>query len=213
MRVPFIDDAVDLVLARRCLGCQQLGPLLCHACEDGLGALPSRTQLDGVPVEAVGTYDGLLRTSVLAYKERGARALARPLGGQLARAVRAATQHGPGPWILVPTPAHRRGRRGFAALPSLLASCAFDVPVVDLLRIVRPYPALKAVAGPVRAHHVHGAMRADPRRAVALSHCSVVLVDDVLTTGATLRECRRALGDVGVQASSIAVLAIARRGT
>ncbi|MGH3916511.1 MAG: ComF family protein, partial [Pseudonocardiaceae bacterium] len=80
---------LDLVLPVGCGGCDVPGPPWCRHCATSLGA-PVRVHppccRTGPPVYALGVYRGRLRAALLAYKERGRRDLAGPLGGALAAA-------------------------------------------------------------------------------------------------------------------------------
>jgi predicted amidophosphoribosyltransferase len=206
-------DAYDLVLGRTCLGCHRPGPVLCSGCAAMLSMSPVSGEIDGVPTSSCGRYEGLLREVILSYKERGTRALAPVLGQLLATSVNCADNriHGhrrPEPTLVVPIPGHARARRGFAALdevathmPGALPQHLFITPVLSLVHGYRP---VKGQGREARAHAVSGSMR--------VTHLSrplrrAIVVDDVLTTGATLREGMRALADVGVQTVALAVLA------
>ncbi|WP_189311852.1 ComF family protein [Streptomyces brasiliensis] len=93
-------DLTDLVLPAECGGCGAPRTVLCPECRAALsGAAPSRVrpvpEPPGLPaVHAAAPYGDEVRAVLLAHKERGALALARPLGTALAAAVRAGLQEG-----------------------------------------------------------------------------------------------------------------------
>ncbi|EWM15884.1 hypothetical protein KUTG_06188 [Kutzneria sp. 744] len=108
---------LDLVLPVRCVGCRTNGRLWCDACAAEFGALipVRRPALDGgPPAYALAAYRGPARDAVLAYKERGRRELAEPLGAAVGRALPWMPRPGPDPdgvWWLVPAPSRRRTSR------------------------------------------------------------------------------------------------------
>jgi ComF family protein len=175
-----------------------LTPSLCGAC---------RIEPPGWDWARAGAqYEGVVRDAIHALKFRGKRALARPLaqliGEQwppLARDVAA----------LVPVPLGRprERERGFnqAALLAERLAPGLGVAVrprwLARLRDTQPQSDLGAAE---RRANVRGAFEARPE--VAGRH--VVVVDDVLTTGATVAECARALRAAG--AARIGVVAVAR---
>lgn len=206
-------DLLDLVLPRDCAGCGLPGRVLCGPCAAVLAraepflhrATPAPA---GLPrVAAVTPYDGVVRSLLLAHKERGRLALSAPLGRALARAV---AVHGPAA-LLVPVPSDRatvraRGHdhaRRLAAVASrrLGVACA---PVLVQARQVRDQAGLDTAG---RADNLAGALRA--RR--LLTGVPVVVVDDVVTTGATLAEAARALTAAGAQVRGAAVVAATAR--
>jgi ComF family protein len=152
-------------------------------------------------------FEGALREAVHALKYSGRRALARPLGdlaagycsATLAEAIEA----------VVPVPLARdRGReRGFnqAELLAQRVAHRLGVPVRPRwLWRVRPTRPQSDLAASERRANVRGAFRASPQ----VSGRHVLVVDDVLTTGATLGECARALREGG--ARRVGVLTVAR---
>lgn len=197
-------DLADLVLGRACLGCGTPAPGVCAPCRDAL-AQPSTGRLaDGTPVHAATPYRGLARDLVIAFKEHGYRDLGTPLGALLADALRRAPAAD-----VVPVPGRRRLRRGYDPVRVLAATAARRLgrpPPVGLLRAGR-YPELKGLSRAQRLAAVPGAF------AVARGAPGpVVLVDDVLTTGATLGEAVRTCRAAGIDVVGCAVVARAITG-
>lgn len=181
--------------------------ILCGNCETTGGPPTAR--------RAAGVHAGTLREIVHAFKYEGRRSLARPL----AALVRSAA----GDWlreadVAVPVPLHafRRWRRGFNQAHDLASNLGLPVlPAlrrrrhtdrqVDLSR-ARRLNALRHAFAPV------GGRRGHPI-AAALRGRSVVLVDDVITTGATVEACASVLRGAGareVRAVSVALAVAAR---
>ncbi len=205
----------DLVLPQDCAGCAVPGALLCAACRARLArprlAEPRRHPPGFPPTVAAGAYAGPVRPAVLAFKEHGRAELAGPLGTALALAVVAvlaglpsAPADPPGsagaPVLLVPVPSsaaavRSRGRdhvRELArsAVGELLRAGvpAVTLPVLGRAGRTRDSAGLDAVQ---RRANLAGRFRARP---VALPPGSrLVLVDDVVSSGATLTEAARAL--------------------
>jgi predicted amidophosphoribosyltransferase len=224
---------VDLVLPAECAGCavsREHRDGLCAGCAAALAAAaPQRVQPEPAPpglprCVALAAYAGSLRGAILAYKERGRHTLAGPLGDRLADVTVAALGGRRGRVLLVPIPATAvaaRDRYGDHMLR--LARRAAG----ELTR--RGWPA--AVAGPLRARPRADSAElssADRLRAAADAftvlpsrlpavHTAVrggarlVLVDDVLTTGATLTAATARLRAAGVEAPVAAVLAATQR--
>jgi predicted amidophosphoribosyltransferase len=212
---------LDLVLPGSCGGCGTPGPGWCAACEALLGP-PLRPAVPGAPpVLAVGRYAGPLRSAVLEYKERGRRDLAGPLSSLLAGAL--AVADGPagppgrcgGPaspqrWLVpVPSrPAAARARGGDHVLRLCRGWARADprlgvAPALRLGRRVRDSVGLDAGE---RAANLAGRIRVRPAD-LPPRGAPVLLVDDVVTTGATLRGCRAALAAHGRSVAGAVVLA------
>lgn len=234
--MPLLQDLADgfgdLVLGASCLGCGRPGQPLCRPCRTALPAAaaarwPTPTPPGLVPPYAVGDYDGTLRALVLAHKERRVLALARPLGALLAASVAQALADArvAGGVVLVPVPSRPRAvrQRGhdptFAMVRAAAAALRRDHDVVTA-RLLRVRPGLVDQAGldaAARAANLAGSMAvsADVVRRLARRRprAHVVVCDDVLTTGATLREAQRALEAVGLPVlAAAAVAATARKG-
>jgi predicted amidophosphoribosyltransferase len=175
-------------------------------------------------------YEGQVRSALLAYKERSRRDLAGPLGVALAAAVCHHVQAPGPPVVLVPVPSRRsaaRARGGDHMLRLARASVAplallgLPVRVVPCLRVGRAVRDSAGLSATGRAANVagafevasgafgvvpRGAQRGGPIRA-GPSRSPVVLVDDLVTTGATAVEATRALRAGGVKVAAIAAIA------
>ncbi|MFC8734555.1 ComF family protein [Luteimicrobium sp. NPDC057192] len=203
-------------------------------CEDGAPRLDRLDGLPVLPVWALAPYAGPVRGLVVAWKDRGRADLARPLGDAVARAARELagplrralggargdpTGGGRGPGlVVVPAPSTWAARleRGRVPVRELavraaeaLGSSGLDAEVVDALaeRRGRDQVGLGARA---RAANVRDRVRAR-RSAARCAGRPVLLVDDVLTTGATLATCEAVLARRGVVVVGALVLAATPR--
>ena len=162
---------------------------------------------DGV---AAGTlYNEASRRLVLAFKH-GRRIALAPMMARLMAARMGAVDEG---WLLVPVPLHRwrLWRRGFnqaALLAREIAGIKHARLEVDALIRRKQTPVLGGLRRTERARALSGAIAVNPRRAACLRGAKVVLVDDVLTSGATSGACARALKRAG--ASQVVVACFAR---
>ncbi|MBF6174615.1 ComF family protein [Nocardia blacklockiae] len=206
---------LDLILPHACGGCGALGTGWCAACAESLAGPPVRVRPradPGVPCWALGPYAGSRRRAVLAAKERGRRDLAAPLGLALARGLDGLRSRDR-PLALVPAPsrrvaARRRGgdpvARAVRVASGWLPDCRY-APVLAAAAGVRDSVGL----GPTdRQRNLRGRVR--PTRDSLLAvlrdpNIEVVLVDDVLTTGATAGESVRALARSGVSTRGVLV--------
>ena len=197
----------------------------CVAVVAGLRPHPTRPDPapPGLPVcAALGAYDGVLRELVLAYKDRGRHRLARPLGRLLAEVVASLVA---GPVLLVPVPdvpAAARARHGDHLLrlarpaAARLRAAGRPVTLARPLR-ARPRPDSTGLAAAQRLAQARDAFRPRPlrlaglRQRVARTGEPVILLDDVITTGATLAAATARLAEAGVPVAGAAVLAATRR--
>ena len=225
---------VDVVLPPRCPGCGEIvdgDDRFCAACFNQLQALgPPQCACCGVPLPHEGdaaarcgaclaeppafvrarspfAYGGPSRTLVLALKHGRRLHLAR----MMARAMLRVAGDLPADAVIVPVPSHplRLWQRGFnqaAAIARQVARQSSRPLAVDVLTRVRATPSTKGLTRRARQKNVEGAFRvAHPDQVAGRT---VILVDDVMTTGATVQACATRLLRAG--ARHVEVLTYAR---
>lgn len=193
----------DLVLPRCCAGCGIPGAVLCRPCCALLArprvASPRRFPWGFPPTVAAGSYAGPVRPAVVAFKERGRVELAAPLGTALALAVASAVAGVPGPprpVVLVPLPSsaaalRSRGRDHVRELTAVaveeLRTAGLPAQHAVLLRRAGRLRDSAGLSVAERRANLAGTF-ALVEGTVPPPEAVLVLVDDVVTTGATLTE-------------------------
>lgn len=214
--------AADLLLGARCHGCGLAGWGLCPTCRAMVARhRPYVTVPDPAPVGFPTTvtsapYEEVLRHVVSAHKDRQALALTRFLAERLALSVHALLA-APGaraagrPVSLVPVPSAAAAvrRRGFDATTSMARLAARRLAPTHLVGVERLLAQRRGVLD--QAGLTAEQRAANLRRGVRLRTAGrgrpVVLVDDVVTTGASLAEAARVLRAAGVEVLGAATVA------
>jgi ComF family protein len=182
---------------------QATGPELCYDCR--------KTPSPITWARAAGIYEGTLKEAILNFKFSGRRTLAQPLAGLLAET------YGNGMCpkeefnLVSPVPLHpqRQNERGFNQSESLaeyFCQATGLALIKDLLQRVRPTIPQVMLPRQERAKNVRGAFAVSGE--VEVSGKDILLIDDIATTGATLKECARILHKAG--AEKVCVLTVAR---
>ncbi|MDE1917599.1 MAG: ComF family protein [Sphingomonadales bacterium] len=187
-------------LCARPLSAQRINDTLCHDCD----IAPPRHG----GISAATMYNRASRQLVLGFKHGGQMTMA-PL---LARLMAARLGDVGSEWLIVPVPLHRwrlwrRGYNQAALLARALARLTGGRLAVDALLRPRRTPSLAGLGREERARVMQGAISVHPRRGAALVGMRVLLVDDVLTSGATSNACIAALLEAGVREVRIACFA------
>ncbi len=159
-------------------------------------------------IAAATLYNDASRQLVLAFK-RGKRIA---LAGLLARLMVQRLPELDGEWLVVPVPLHRwrlweRGFNQSALLAARIARITGQPLVVDALVRTRRTPTLGGLGKRARAEVLRGAITPHPSRAARLKGASVLLIDDVMTSGATTDACISALRKAGAVRVRIACFA------
>lgn len=207
---------LDLVLPAECGGCGAPSSRWCDACATELAVRPDEPHVvnpridAGVPVFALGRYANARRQAILALKEHGRADLVAPLARALALGVHRLLAWGmvDTPLTLVPAPtrrsaARRRGGDPVTRLARAAAAQHPEIAVAPALRIKALTRDSVGLGTAARERNITGRVVLRGR----LPRTDVMVVDDIVTTGATARESVRVLEAAGVRV--VAVLAIA----
>lgn len=205
---------LDLLLPPRCPGCDREGEILCERCAAALyrrlaeppgvplGA-PATLPVGLVQLEWCAMYSGPTRDALRALKYRGERRLSEPLAQALAARWAAA---GVGGDVVTWVPVHpaRRRERGFDQAEDLARGMAgqLGLPVLGCLERRQKTEAQHALGEQARLDNTATAFAPAAKAVPALRDRWIVVVDDILTTGATLGGCATALSAAGALAVS-----------
>ena len=228
----FVPALADLVLPSACAGCDaERLPLRYGVCARCVTHLETMTPFPAVPVPpppgmppcvAAGVYGGALRGVLLAYKEKGRHRLAGPLGALLAGAVTHVADRSR-PLLVVPVPSTARAARErhgdhMARLTAHavrhLRAAGWHADVIQLLR-ASPRPDSASLDAAGRAAVAESSLRINAARIRVLRRRStmrrtLVVVDDIVTTGATLAAVAGRLREADMQVTGAAVVAATR---
>lgn len=231
---------LDLVVPLECAACRRPGTRWCARCDRALRRLAPVGGVDvgvggstrpGLQVRAWGSYAAPLDAVVTAWKDDGRRDLSVLLAPLLAQSVHAALDAAIGgesfgspagrPYLLVPVPSSRASvrRRGDAPLEGLVAAALRQLPpaIAARLRLVRALAHERVVVDQSRLgterrrENLSGAMAVGARWRGCVEGRRCMVVDDVVTTGATLAEAARALRAAGASEVEAAVIAATPR--
>ena len=210
---------LDLILPLECGGCGVGATRWCEACAHQLRVRPDEPHVvtprvpPGVPVFSLGRYAGPRRNAIVAVKEHGRADLVSPLGAALRGGLRQLLGWGvlDMPLTVVPAPtrrsaARRRGGDPVTRIALAATSGGRDAAVVQALRMKALVRDSVGLSGAARQRNVAGRV-ALKAAGTTVSGTGVLVVDDIVTTGATAAEAVRVLQTSG--ASVVAVLALA----
>lgn len=208
--------SVDVVLPRTCAGCDLSGAWMCAACDTGLARINQQTacqrcghpaadgprscpRCNGWPeqlaaVRAAFEFQGAVRIAIHRVKYRGEYARAEWCAAEMASLLRTLPEV-PDAISAVPLARKRRRARGFnqSEVVGRALAAQTGYPYVDALERARETAPQVKLSAAERQANVVGAFRAP----APLNGARIVLIDDVLTTGATMRACATAAHQAG----------------
>lgn len=199
-------DAAAVLLPVACVGCAAADRAVCDSCRIALRPAPRPVDRHGRAVWAALSYVDVVANAIGAFKDGDRTDAAPPLALALRASIMAALGAlAPGSATVevctIPSTPQAMRRRGYAPVELLLARCGIrGAPVLALTRERRDQSGLGIEE---RRANAEGALEAR----LPLAGRAFLLVDDVVTTGATLAEAERALTAAGARVAAVAVLA------
>jgi predicted amidophosphoribosyltransferase len=204
---------LDLVLPLECGGCGAPATRWCDACAAEIALRPDDPRIitprvdPGVPVFSLGRYAGVRRTAIVAAKERGRTDLLSELAAALTAGLDRLIAWGivELPLTLVPAPtrrtaARRRGGDPVTRIATLMARHTPGLTVVAALRMRAMTRDSVGLSTTARQRNISGRVRLRRQTTgfgISPARGGVLLVDDIVTTGATAAESVRVLQTTG----------------
>ncbi len=208
--------------------CEWVAPLVCIACAlrmktpaderddygfcDACSLLvdPTDERVDNHLPFAGFQYGGPLRDAITRLKYGGASEVARPLGRMLAMRLGPGLASDPRPLVIVPVPLHQKRLSGRGYNQSALIARALGQSLgvrvfFDSLFRLRATTAQVGLSRAERAANMRGSFALGKERQFDVQRTRVLLLDDVVTTGATLDEARKPFLDAGAEVLCIAL--------
>ena len=195
----------DAFFPEYCLGCKREGTLFCDQCREKILPFPLHRLLEeNFFVDAFYSYaDPRIRALLAAYKFESKRSLENIFEMAVRRGIEKTATWIPGePVLLVPIPLHKRRQRerGFNQSLELAKFLSAHFPegtvVTTLLKRIRPTKQQSALPKTARAENVANCFYSEPIT-IKEKRIACVLVDDVVTSGETLRAAKEALVSAG----------------
>ena len=190
-------NIIDILFPITCLGCGQDNAFLCPDC---LNQIPLAKKQPYRNLIITASYDHpLLKEAILKFKYNFIKDLANPLSQLIVKQLQFKIPPNP---ILIPVPLHPRRLkwRGFnqAELLASEISHRLDIPLANniLIREKHNLPQVKILNAQHRKENIKKAFCLNTKSQNDLKNKTVILVDDVCTTGATLNECAEVLKDL-----------------
>lgn len=211
---------LDLVLPLTCGGCESPGIRWCGSCAAELAVGAGQPHVVAprvdpqVPVFALGRYAGARRQAIVAVKERGRTDLVAPLSRAVAAGVSRLLTWGmvDGPAVIVPAPTRRSAarRRGGDPVTRIVTAAVAGDPLLTVVQALRMKALARDSVGlgsAARERNITG--RVALRRRRLPDGAEILLVDDLVTTGATARESVRMLREAGMPVAGVLAIAAA----
>lgn len=185
---------LDLIFPVNCLGCGHSGAFICFNCFEKL-PLNNKPVLNNLLIASY-YQDPLIKQLIHSYKYDFVKDLAQPLGQLMIKKLTQQYIKNP---VLIPIPLHakRLRWRGFnqAEKLALIIGQKLNIPVVNNLLIRKKYtlPQAKIDNKEQRKINIKNSFQINPNFKNDLKNKNIILIDDISTTGATIKECAKTL--------------------
>lgn len=205
---------LDFLFPKKCVGCGEEGNYFCENCYDKIDfCQPVLARIKNGPLEGVvaaGEYQGALKEAIHILKYEKVKDLAGPMANILIKVLARPEVSFLQKYFFVPVPlfSKKEKERGFNQSELLGEKLAEKIKIKlfpDVLLKIKDTPAQMSLKRKEREKNLRGAFAVKDKKMVCGKN--IVLLDDVMTTGATLRECAKVLRRAGAKRVWGAVLA------
>jgi ComF family protein len=199
-------ELLEVLAPTLCAACdERASGAFCDSCRQSAEPTPRGRSLDGVPLVVAGHYAPPLSTAIVRFKYEGRAELSRCLAQVLAPSLAELVL--PAGVALVPVPLHpkRLAARGYNQAALLARDLAKATGLSCRARLLQRARETERQVGKARRHRLTNAVGAFTVRQRDVAR--VVLVDDVVTTGSTVRACAQALAKEGIELVAVVALA------
>jgi predicted amidophosphoribosyltransferase len=200
-----MQEISQLIFPARCLGCHKLAPNICSNCLTQWQTDNFVTRFSNLAVHSAILYTPVAAKIILAAKENGTLAadqlLIQAIKGQIENVVPHSSR-----FRLVPIPSSKRSNRnrGRSFMVAIVRQISKEtgIPMLDCLALTGRSADQSGLNRKQRLQNMNGAISMK-----AVARGELILIDDVITTGATLKEAARALNSQGFHAQISAITA------
>ena len=201
----------DLLFPRFCISCEKYGDFICLKCEAIWLAKPRKTKVEGIDHYFIEDYNEYSSRVILAAKEIGNKLAIKLLANAIARSIKFAVleQNFKGQIILVSIPSQKnvirnRGRDHISDLTSQvingLSGMGYNANYAPMLRLAKKSKDQSTLNSHERLVNMQNAFTVNNS---LNSQDGIFLIDDVITTGASIREGVRAVGEAKITVNGI----------
>lgn len=189
------ESILNLATNTECIVCgkQSFGKRLCVECAKVIDGPPAITEkfLGNVKIIYFGLYEEKLRDFILAYKFRNHHSLSKTFAKMLAKTIKLHSIVADG-IVYIPATKSAKNRRGYDHMYLIAKALSKEtgIPVLKVLRAVRETDQLQTTD---RAEAVKGKFELVDNSEQNIADKSIILIDDVLTTGSTIKEAIKIL--------------------
>ena len=216
MQMQFFSDLKYLLFPTRCFGCRELGYSICSECRQQWNPHRYQSRVTNLAVYSAITYSPIAKNILLAAKEQGVKSADQLVRNAVSVSIHELFKKYPSCALVpIPSSASSNRRRGRDFINEIAISVARDlgVAVLPLLEHQRKIRDQSKLNVSNRHQNLAMALSIKPQFRGNYSGEKVVILDDLVTTGATIGEANRALtrGGFKVQAAATACVALRRR--
>jgi ComF family protein len=200
--MPIFEELLNIILPTRCIWCRELGSAICNQCSFKINQPVRTVHRIGINGYAINEYSDDIATLISEFKETPQSSLASFISTAMIPALKNFDLDNV---VLVPMPSKKKSfaKRGFnpaqllarQVSKKLFSQFGIRVRVYNCLQITRDVNDQAALSGSARRINLNGSMSS---LNIPIGY-SAILIDDVITSGATLREAKRSLLAAGAQ--------------